>query len=93
MRLAVAMIATAPLTLDAATSLPSPDTASAMIETGAASISPCNSPAADRKYSLPVAPDAMICPLGATATAFNGADRVTILGVPPARGQIRKVRS
>src|SRR5262245_60405168 len=88
------MIATAPRTLEAATSLLSLDRARAIIGTGAASTSHWSSPSLDRKKTLPLAPAVTMPPSGPTTTELSGVGNVTILGeVSSVTDQTRTVRS
>jgi hypothetical protein len=77
----------------AAINAPSRDSASAPSGVGVASTEPASAPSRVRKWTAPSAPAATISPSGATATAFSGVGKVTIVGAPPASGQIRTVRS
>ena len=79
--------------LEAATSAPSRDTAERNDGNRRRLDLARTSPAADKKYTLPAAPAVTMLPSGATATAFKGDGRVTIVGRSPTSGQIRTVRS
>src|SRR6185369_14588725 len=85
--------ATEPRMPAAATSAPSADTATEMIGVDEACSSAFTSPAALRKYTMPLAPAATISPSPATATPESGVGNVTMVGAEPSSGQMRKVKS
>ncbi|MHC2281038.1 hypothetical protein ACVME8_007681 [Bradyrhizobium diazoefficiens] len=86
-------IATVPSIAPVAIKAPSCEIARATIGLAPAMTSPFSLPSAVIMRSFPSAAPVTISPSGEMATAFSGAGITTISALPPAKGQIRTVRS